>query len=195
MCAVSMVLDYSQRTPLEDYNLDSYRRLMEMVEAAKQFDKVNKEPDCEDPQKVEFLKQIIDRLEKIENRISAVEAVTERARVDAVLNTLPPALVPVTESPEIVPMEGIVPAIPDGFDPDIVITIPIMTSVREIPSDDPGTITVAVGIEIDTRESYITVDEADVLWKQKSSGYCPQCGGQWVEAPCASAEHQRRRYE
>lgn len=181
MCAVSMVLDYSQRTPIEQFDYEGYQRLMEMIEAAKKFDTANKEPDCEDPQKVEFLKQIIDRLEKIENRISAVEAVTERARVDAVLNTLPK---PIMEEAVIVPTEVIFPHTSPlaQLDP---FTIEVTPYVREVHTDDPDTITVVVGIEID----------ADAAWKQKSSGYCPQCGGQWVEAPCASSEHQRRRYE
>jgi hypothetical protein len=40
-----------------------------MVEQAKEFDKATKQPDCEDPKKAEFMREVLDRLAAIEKRL------------------------------------------------------------------------------------------------------------------------------
>lgn len=67
MCSVSMVLDYGQKvwplidpvTPLITEPLKEWAKLLEQ---AKVFDKVAKQPDCEDPEKVKWLEAFMIKL-------------------------------------------------------------------------------------------------------------------------------------
>ena len=90
MCAVSQISDYGQRRfPQTDWwpnqipqgttdphileelrqQREMLEKFMKLVEAAKVFDAVAKEPDCEDPAKADFIKQVEDRLQRIEKAI------------------------------------------------------------------------------------------------------------------------------
>lgn len=158
MCTVSMILDYGQRTPVDQYDLRHFKDLMDLLERGKEYDKKRGEPDCEDPLKAEFLKQIIERLERIEKRLDAQEAAQQRGRVDMLLG----------------------PTIYTAAGPFVVQDNPARDGAQ--PAPDFSSLS-CIGTTFD--------DD----WQQKAVGYCPKCGGQWVEAPCASADHQRRRYE
>lgn len=88
MCAVSMIYDYGQKTwplppapmiptqPFQPFQpslptreqIDEFQKL---VKAAREFDRKTGQPDCEDPRKVEWLKQIMDRLDAIEKKLDA----------------------------------------------------------------------------------------------------------------------------
>ena len=54
MCAVSGILKYGQGLNIK-WDALSIPGFLELVEAAKKFDKATGQPDCEDPKKVEFL--------------------------------------------------------------------------------------------------------------------------------------------
>lgn len=62
MCTVSMVIDYARNMDLEDpernwqLNQEIKDKFAKLLWAAKEFDTVAKQPDCEDPEKVEWLK-------------------------------------------------------------------------------------------------------------------------------------------
>lgn len=99
MCATSAILDYGYRNPpwydhwqplpapinpfplpqqpqpiiLPDLEArEAIKKFLEMLEAAKAFDKATKQPECEDPKKAEFEKKVLDRLDAIEKRLAAV---------------------------------------------------------------------------------------------------------------------------
>lgn len=92
MCAVSAVMDYGMRHPPWQFYpptvpsmpmappqpfpdpeaAEALKKFMKMVEAAKEFDAASKQPDCEDPKKMEFMKQVLDRLDAIEKRLQSL---------------------------------------------------------------------------------------------------------------------------
>lgn len=95
MCVVSMVLDYGIKTwpepninpnPLPNWPVplpntqpniipnapfdwsefvEQFKKYNVTLQAAKEFDKAAKQPDCEDPKKVEWAKNLCDRLTQI----------------------------------------------------------------------------------------------------------------------------------
>ena len=85
MCAVSMIYDYGRTifpvkwseqqigdVPLQP--LEERKTIQEWLEefeklrkAAEEFDKRTGQPDCEDPSKLEWMKEIEQRLAKLEN--------------------------------------------------------------------------------------------------------------------------------
>jgi hypothetical protein len=70
MCVVSMVYEYGQRIPPDWWtgkNLDYYRQL---IRDALRLDENTSQPDCEDANKEKFLKDIADRLERIEKKLN-----------------------------------------------------------------------------------------------------------------------------
>jgi hypothetical protein len=78
MCAVSAVIDYGKKTwdwgwqyPTLDPSMMilEMKTYLELVEKAKKFDEIAKQPHCEDPEKAKLL-------EKIEARIQALEELT-----------------------------------------------------------------------------------------------------------------------
>lgn len=69
MCALSVIYDYGARMPGEFWNeresLEAFQRL---IEEAKRFDQITKQPDCEDPKKAEVLKDVLERLAALEKK-------------------------------------------------------------------------------------------------------------------------------
>lgn len=66
MCVVSMVYDYGRRLPADEWTrpaLDEWKRL---IEQAGRADRIMKQPDCEDPAKAAWMREIEDRLRKLE---------------------------------------------------------------------------------------------------------------------------------
>lgn len=83
MCAVSMVYDYGRTNPpwqnplgpspmpLPDTQVeDAIKRYLKLIEDAKEYDRATKQPDCEDPEKAKFMKEVLDRLDAIEKRLA-----------------------------------------------------------------------------------------------------------------------------
>lgn len=69
MCAVSAVFDYGRRFPNDYWTWPRFDEFKKLVEGAKEFDKKTGQPDCEDPAKADLLRQIMERLERIEKRL------------------------------------------------------------------------------------------------------------------------------
>ena len=95
MCSVSAVLDYGIQNPPWKYTFipttpyptipdavpvqmpdreaaEAIKKFIKMVEAAKEFDVVSRQPDCEDPIKAKFMTEVLDRLAAIEKRLQSL---------------------------------------------------------------------------------------------------------------------------
>lgn len=94
MCATSAILDYGMHhKPWENFPVYPYpfpapipplqllpdleaceaiKKFMDLLEAAKNFDRATKQADCEDPQKAAFEDEMRNRLSEIEKRLSVV---------------------------------------------------------------------------------------------------------------------------
>lgn len=70
MCAVSMVYDYGQRLPYDWWNKERFSKYERLIKEAERFDEETNQPDCEDASKAEFMKNIIERLERIEEKLN-----------------------------------------------------------------------------------------------------------------------------
>lgn len=66
MCVVSMILDHGRAYPPEHWTHQATRDYLELIRKAKAYDEMTKQPDCEDPDKVQLLKDILERLKKLE---------------------------------------------------------------------------------------------------------------------------------
>ncbi len=53
MCTVSAIYDYGRG--IDNWNRESLEEFKQLLEAAKKFDIVSKQPDCEDPEKAKWL--------------------------------------------------------------------------------------------------------------------------------------------
>lgn len=84
MCVVSMIIDGARKMPWDQWEKqiypnqvdDSYWKrkyfeLLEDIRKAEELDKKYGIPDCVDPEKEKFLKELADRLEKLEKRVAA----------------------------------------------------------------------------------------------------------------------------
>ena len=89
MCSVSAVMDMGAASPpwhqqqalqqpftqfspnpLPDLEArEAIKKFIELVEAAKRYDAATRAPDCEDPKKLEFMEQVLERLTAIEKRL------------------------------------------------------------------------------------------------------------------------------
>lgn len=71
MCAVSAITQYGQLTwPYPDtIPIDHMKHYRDMVEKAKKFDELTGQPDCEKPENKQWLKEVMDRLTKIEKHM------------------------------------------------------------------------------------------------------------------------------
>lgn len=70
MCAVSATMDYMrQYVPIQDWTrpaFDEYKEILRRLEA---LDTKLGQPDCEDPAKAEWMKQVEERLSALEGRV------------------------------------------------------------------------------------------------------------------------------
>jgi len=80
---VSVIMQYGQRTPAFQYTPERFNTLLDVAERAKLFDQANGEPHCEDPAKAAWLKETLERIEK---RLTDIEATQARARVAQLLD-------------------------------------------------------------------------------------------------------------
>ena len=62
MCVVSAIYDYGRNMDPNTWNRDTLDEFHKLLESAKEFDKIAKQPDCEDPTKRVFLEVIESRL-------------------------------------------------------------------------------------------------------------------------------------
>jgi hypothetical protein len=95
MCVTSALMAWGQTRPLQEWTPLTFDYFKLLTEQAKYFDRIARQPDCEDPEKVLLLERIeaqlkglnvrIDALEGLSTFITAVEAITsvEPATADA----------------------------------------------------------------------------------------------------------------
>ena len=63
MCAVSMMHDYfRQNVTPEAWDPYKFRRYKDLIKLMEELDKLFNQPDCADPEKAEWLKDLEDRL-------------------------------------------------------------------------------------------------------------------------------------
>lgn len=77
MCVTSVIHDYGKeswdRRPWAPTAIEKYH---DLIDAAQEFDEVAGEPDCEDPKKAEFLKELEDRVGQVERKVSGEVSMT-----------------------------------------------------------------------------------------------------------------------
>ncbi len=90
MCLTSAIYDYGRQNPpwqnpdprltqpppiLPDHEAaDAIKRFLKMLDAAKDYDDATGQPDCETADKASFIKEVLDRLTSIEDRLSHIES-------------------------------------------------------------------------------------------------------------------------
>lgn len=60
MCTVSAIYDYGRGIAQETWNQDMVNEFKKLLEAAKQFDVITGQPDCEDPEKMKWI-EVVER--------------------------------------------------------------------------------------------------------------------------------------
>ena len=66
MCTVSGVYDLGRTFPMDFWTTPKLDEFKKVIDAAQEFDKVADQPDCEDPVKMEWMKEVEERLAKLE---------------------------------------------------------------------------------------------------------------------------------
>jgi len=65
-----MIMDYGRQSiPVDNWTPEGFDTFKRTIEAAKEFDKVTGQPDCEMVEKMEWMKEVEKRLERIESEI------------------------------------------------------------------------------------------------------------------------------
>jgi len=67
MCVYSMVSDYGRNMNPGNWNPNSFDAFKQLLDEARKFDEAAGEPDCEDPSKAEFLKELEERFADMES--------------------------------------------------------------------------------------------------------------------------------
>ena len=95
MCWVSMILDHGRTLPNDFWTQETIKPFKKLVVEAEEYDRKTGQPDCEDPEKVAWLKKIKERLAALEG-IMAEAVPRSRPVVDAAapLRFLPADLAP-----------------------------------------------------------------------------------------------------
>ena len=69
MCFVSYVSDYGrQRVPDNLWNRDNFEDFKKLLEDARKLDQKTNQPDCEDLEKSSWMKEVEERLKKLEGK-------------------------------------------------------------------------------------------------------------------------------
>lgn len=63
MCAVSVINDYGRNMPDSDWNPEALTIFQEMVDKARKFDELTKQPNCEDPEKLKWVEAVKSKVE------------------------------------------------------------------------------------------------------------------------------------
>jgi hypothetical protein len=74
MCIVSALMDYGKSIPLEQWTPLTFDYYKVLVENAKYFDHIAKQPHCEDPEKVMLLERIEKHLSDLNLKVDSVTA-------------------------------------------------------------------------------------------------------------------------
>lgn len=66
MCTVSAMYDYGRNIPLKQWTKPGWTEYQELLEKARKFDEIMAQPDCHDPLKTAWIKDVEKRLKKLE---------------------------------------------------------------------------------------------------------------------------------
>lgn len=69
MCMISVVHQGAQQIPIDQWNRPAYNELQEILRLVRHLDETLGQPDCEDPQKAAWQREVEQRLTEIENRL------------------------------------------------------------------------------------------------------------------------------
>lgn len=69
MCTISVIFDYGrERIGVERWTPETFDQFKKILEEAAKLDTVLGEPDCEDPKKAEWMKEVERRLDALEDQ-------------------------------------------------------------------------------------------------------------------------------
>ncbi len=66
MCSVSVISDYGRNIPIQQWTPPAWSEYQELLEKARKFDEIAAQPDCVDPAKEAWMREVEARLEKLE---------------------------------------------------------------------------------------------------------------------------------
>lgn len=68
MCYVSVILDYGRnRIPINQWDRQSFDQFQRVVKEAEVLDATTGQPDCEDPEKAQWMREVEERLRALED--------------------------------------------------------------------------------------------------------------------------------
>ena len=70
---VSVVYDYGKTVPATSWTPDSWSQFQEIIKRLNDLDKKLGEPECHDPAKAEWVKEVEERLAKLEGKDSVTD--------------------------------------------------------------------------------------------------------------------------
>jgi len=73
MCVTSVIHDYGAKLPLDSWTPPTFDYFKLLIEQAKYFDSIAKQPHCEDPEKVASLASIEEYLKSLETKIDTLK--------------------------------------------------------------------------------------------------------------------------
>lgn len=74
MCVMSMIMEYLPKVPMDQWTIEKYDYLQDLLRRVEKLDKMLEQPDCVDPKKEEILKKIEERLASIEKKLVKLDA-------------------------------------------------------------------------------------------------------------------------
>lgn len=66
MCVTSAILDYGRQQPYYSWTPPTWQEYQDLLEKARKWDELAHQPHCEDPDKERWMKEVDDRLRKLE---------------------------------------------------------------------------------------------------------------------------------
>lgn len=70
MCSVSVISEWGQTIPMQQWTRPAFDQFKEVLDRLDILDAKLSQPDCEDPAKAAWMREVEARLEKIEKRKS-----------------------------------------------------------------------------------------------------------------------------
>lgn len=68
MCSVSAIMDYGRtRVPMEQWTRPAFNEFKEVIERLEALDKKLDQPHCEDAAKAEWMREVEERLRRLES--------------------------------------------------------------------------------------------------------------------------------
>lgn len=69
MCMISAVIDYGRRIPVEQWTPNLWAEFHELLERVRKIDDKLSQPDCEDPDKAAWMRDVEKRLAVLEAKM------------------------------------------------------------------------------------------------------------------------------